>query len=88
VKLSAFRDNVEFTVVSSQKTCTLMRLTKIRALGDEINENKKISPVLTKNIMKKTKQRILYVQYTLMGLHMETKVQGPYIYLCFDARPW
>ncbi len=46
MKLSAFRDNGEFTVVSSKKTCLLMRLTKIGALGDESNENKKISPVL------------------------------------------
>ncbi len=53
MKLSAFRDNSEFTVVSSKKTCLLMRLTKISASGDEINENKKISPVLKKNIMKK-----------------------------------
>jgi hypothetical protein len=63
-----------------------MRLTKIRPLGDEINENKKISPVLRTNILKKKRSNgsFICIKYILMGLHMETKVQGPFIYCISD----
>jgi hypothetical protein len=64
-----------------------MRLTKIGALGDEINENKKISPVLKKNIMKKTKQRILYVYTVYLNGSTYGNKSARSLNLCFDARP-
>ncbi len=46
-----------------------MRLTKIRALGDEINENKKISPVLRTNILEKKQSNgsFIYIQYIYLN---------------------